>query len=337
MSFFDTPAEDHAEPTESWLGGRWERRLQARLHSPRWRRRAGALTGAAAVATGALIALLPSTTASADPSASTWAKLRSCESSNNYAINTGNGYYGAYQFDLATWKSVGGTGYPNQASKTEQDKRALILYRERGWQPWTCAYILGLKEDKDARSGRTSDINVPAAGTPAWPGTYYIQGMSDAKIQQWQKQMAKRGAPLHGTSYFGPSTQAVVDRVQALNGIPRSGRIGPETWQAAWSGKYTKPAAVKAAAKPAPKPAAKPAPKPKAPAWPGTYYVKGMSSYKIVAWQKQMAKRGAKFDGSGYFGTYTQAVVDRIQKLNGIPNSGRIGPETWAAAWTGKY
>ena len=57
---------------------------------------------------------------------------------------------GAYQFDLPTWRSVGGKGYPNLASRAEQDARALILYRTRGWQPWQCASILGLREDAAA-------------------------------------------------------------------------------------------------------------------------------------------------------------------------------------------
>lgn len=44
-------------------------------------------------------------------SLATWlASLRDCESSGNYAENTGNGYYGAYQFTVSTWNSLG-TGY----------------------------------------------------------------------------------------------------------------------------------------------------------------------------------------------------------------------------------
>ena len=68
------------------------------------------------------------------------ARVRSRESSNNYATNTGNGYYGAYQFDLGTWRSVGGTGLPSNASPAEQDMRAQMLYNQRGCSPWpnTC-------------------------------------------------------------------------------------------------------------------------------------------------------------------------------------------------------
>lgn len=76
-----------------------------------------------------------------------WYRLKMCESGNNYRINTGNGYYGAYQFDLQTWRGVGGTGLPSNASPHTQDLLARKLYRERGWAPWECARILGLKAD----------------------------------------------------------------------------------------------------------------------------------------------------------------------------------------------
>src|SRR6478735_235129 len=91
-----------------------------------------------------LVATVSSNVASADPSANDWLRLRQCESGNNYAINTGNGYYGAYQFDASTWRAVGGSGYPHQASPAVQDALALTLYRQRGWSPWACARILGL-------------------------------------------------------------------------------------------------------------------------------------------------------------------------------------------------
>jgi hypothetical protein len=53
-----------------------------------------------------------------------------------YASDTGNGFYGAYQFDLDTWGSVGGSGNPADASVAEQDMRAQMLYDSRGLAPW---------------------------------------------------------------------------------------------------------------------------------------------------------------------------------------------------------
>ena len=47
------------------------------------------------------------------PGASYLAGLRECESGGDYSTNTGNGFYGAYQFTLSTWASVGGSGSPS--------------------------------------------------------------------------------------------------------------------------------------------------------------------------------------------------------------------------------
>lgn len=69
------------------------------------------------------------------------ASIKGCESSGNYANNDtgGNGHFGAYQFSLSTWASVGGSGNPADASPAEQDMRALILYNQDGTGPWTAS------------------------------------------------------------------------------------------------------------------------------------------------------------------------------------------------------
>jgi hypothetical protein len=65
------------------------------------------------------------------------AKIRRCESRGNYSVVSPSGRYrGAYQFDIPTWRSVGGTGDPAAASPAEQDYRALLLLRARGTRPW---------------------------------------------------------------------------------------------------------------------------------------------------------------------------------------------------------
>ena len=76
---------------------------------------------------------------SSTPSGSVWDKLAQCESGGNWSINTGNGYYGGLQFSLATWRSVGGSGLPSDASREEQIKRAEILQARSGWGQWGCA------------------------------------------------------------------------------------------------------------------------------------------------------------------------------------------------------
>jgi hypothetical protein len=71
-----------------------------------------------------------------DPGEAAWEHLRFCESGGVYTVNTGNGFYGAYQFDLQTWASMGGHGQPSAAPYWEQDLRAKALFWARGAQPW---------------------------------------------------------------------------------------------------------------------------------------------------------------------------------------------------------
>lgn len=47
-----------------------------------------------------------------------------CESGGNPATNTGNGYYGKYQFDMQTWQRFGGKGLPSDAPEWVQDQVA---------------------------------------------------------------------------------------------------------------------------------------------------------------------------------------------------------------------
>jgi len=73
------------------------------------------------------------------------AELRGCESGGNYGINTGNGYFGAYQFNQGTWNSVGGRGRPDQNPPHVQYEMATRLYESRGWSPWpSCSRKHGL-------------------------------------------------------------------------------------------------------------------------------------------------------------------------------------------------
>jgi hypothetical protein len=73
-----------------------------------------------------------------------WACIRFHESGGNYATNTGNGYYGAYQFSESTWLGVGGTGYPNQAPPAVQDAMAQRLQQRSGWGQWSTYSMCGV-------------------------------------------------------------------------------------------------------------------------------------------------------------------------------------------------
>lgn len=74
------------------------------------------------------------------------AKLRriaQCESGGNpRAVSPDGRYRGKFQFDMATWRGLGGKGDPAQAPESTQDRLALKLYRQRGSAPWgACAGV----------------------------------------------------------------------------------------------------------------------------------------------------------------------------------------------------
>ncbi|WP_308195186.1 MULTISPECIES: transglycosylase family protein [Nocardioides] len=75
-----------------------------------------------------------------------WDALAQCESGGNWAINTGNGYYGGLQFNVGTWRAYGGTGLPSQASRETQIAIATKLRdASGGYGAWPgCAAKLGL-------------------------------------------------------------------------------------------------------------------------------------------------------------------------------------------------
>jgi len=87
----------------------------------------------------------PASSNTTSPAGGVWAQLRWCESRGDYAEDTGNGYFGAYQFSLSTWDELGLTGLPSQASQAVQDLAAQTLEARQGWRQWPgCSTALGL-------------------------------------------------------------------------------------------------------------------------------------------------------------------------------------------------
>lgn len=79
----------------------------------------------------------PEIDSSAEASSLNWSALAECESGGDpTAVNSAGGYYGLYQFSMATWQSAGGSGNPAEASASEQTMRAQKLYDMVGgnWQ-----------------------------------------------------------------------------------------------------------------------------------------------------------------------------------------------------------
>ncbi|WP_141316089.1 transglycosylase family protein [Streptomyces spinoverrucosus] len=121
-------------------------------------------TSLAVTAGGAGIALpFMGVSSASAASLDTWEKVAECESSGDWDINTGNGYYGGLQFSQSTWEAFGGTAYApraDQATQQEQIAVAEKVLEAQGPQAWpVCSARAGL-----AKGGPAPDL---AADRPA--------------------------------------------------------------------------------------------------------------------------------------------------------------------------
>ena len=201
-----------------------------------------------------LSALAAAPAAAASPT--DFARLRACESGGNYRINTGNGYYGAYQFDLATWRSVGFSGRPDLASRATQDEAARRLQAARGWSPWpACSRKLALGSSS-AAPARTSSVAVRTARTatsasrsstaaaPAFPAGKVIRaerGRYRPEVRAWQARMAQRGWRIAIDGYCGPQSSSVAASFAAEKGLrtARRGDLNRAVFTGAWTLRVT--------------------------------------------------------------------------------------------------
>ncbi|OFM00536.1 resuscitation-promoting factor Rpf1 domain-containing protein [Corynebacterium sp. HMSC071F07] len=119
---------------------------------------------ASTVAVGAAAAIM-APTASAAPD-SDWDRLAQCESGGNWAINTGNGYYGGLQFSGQTWSAFGGGQYAptaNQATREQQIAVAEKILASQGWGAWpACSASLGLNSAPTPRDAAPAPAPAPA-------------------------------------------------------------------------------------------------------------------------------------------------------------------------------
>ncbi|MFE1316015.1 transglycosylase family protein [Kitasatospora phosalacinea] len=119
----------------------------------------GAIVAGTAVAVLPVAGLVTATSASA-ADVSTWDKVAQCESTGDWSINTGNGFYGGLQFTSSTWAAYGGTAYApqaNQATKAQQIEIAEKVLADQGPGAWpVCSVQAGLTKGGAAAQVDTS-------------------------------------------------------------------------------------------------------------------------------------------------------------------------------------
>ncbi|MFI9359933.1 transglycosylase family protein [Kitasatospora sp. NPDC053057] len=134
------------------------------------------------------------TTGTADAATvATWDKVAQCESSGDWSINTGNGFYGGLQFTSSTWAAFGGTAYAPQANLATKDQQIAVAEKvlaSQGPGAWpVCSIQAGLTKGGAAAAVDTSTAAKPAvkpaqgqtpAAKPAAPAQAQAQASSDS-------------------------------------------------------------------------------------------------------------------------------------------------------------
>jgi peptidoglycan hydrolase-like protein with peptidoglycan-binding domain len=166
----------------------------------------------------------------ASASGTVWDRVAACESSGNWAINTGNGFYGGLQFTASTWAAYGGTRYAaraNLASKTAQIAIAQRVLGGQGPGAWpVCGRRAGLTRASGAVAGQVVTVSrsrarVPIVGHAQPTVTGRLTPSTIRAIQRWV------GVRQDGS--FGPLTTSALQRKV---GATPDGIIGPRTVRA---------------------------------------------------------------------------------------------------------
>ncbi len=208
-----------------------------------------ALVGAASVGAGLA-------TASSASAYSVWDGVAACESGGNWAINTGNGFYGGLQFSYSTWLGYGGGAYArtaNGASRAAQITVAQRVLASQGPGAWpVCSVRAGLTRANGGAASASAPATVSRSATRTylWRASSFrasadrlvVDGIrgpkTNAAIHRWIGRPGRSGFTVADTRAFEAKVRGSVNgsfgsddvrRLQAIVGADVDGIWGPQT------------------------------------------------------------------------------------------------------------
>jgi len=213
-------------------------------------KRAGAIALAVAAGSTGLIA------SAGAASATNWDAVAACESGGNWNTNTGNGFSGGLQFTPSTWAANGGTGSPQNASRSQQIAVAERVKATQGMGAWpVCgsrggsggtanvsnsgerasrsthrAPVAKSTSTHSSSKATTSTKSTVQRSTTVLTTALINQERGDVKLAQ--KRLNANGADLAVDGHFGPLTEAATKAFQAKKGLSADGQIGSKTQRA---------------------------------------------------------------------------------------------------------
>lgn len=190
------------------------------------RRAVGAVMASAASVGAGLVA---AGNAKAQSPYNVWDRVASCESTNNWHINSGNGFYGGLQFTQSTWRAFGGGKFAASAQYATRDQQIYVAQatlRAQGPGAWpVCSRHAGLTRANGLAvqvnpSPRQHPGPVSRSGYRPLVLDGIIGPLTTASTQHWL------GIRHDGANHLTPRT---VVALQARLGVHQDGIAGPNT------------------------------------------------------------------------------------------------------------
>lgn len=171
-------------------------------------------------------------TAGSAKASSVWDAVAACESSGNWAINTGNGFYGGLQFTPSTWSGFGGTAYAPRADLATRDQQIAVAQRvlaTQGPGAWpVCSVRAGLTR---ANGGATSSQITVSRSTTRAPLTTTKKVTTSTVKKSVSKKKTYAAAPVARNTAKG--AQITVHSGDTLGKLAQRYHVAGG-WQALW-------------------------------------------------------------------------------------------------------
>src|SRR5664279_1318200 len=230
-------------------------------------------------------------TAGTSNAASGWSRVAQCESGGNPSTDTGNGYYGLYQFDQQTWQSLGYSGTANQHSAAVQTQAAERLYAQRGHKPWP-------------RCGIHLSGSANTSGSSSASRSYTRPALTRSHVSQHAR--ISRTSGNHHTSGGVHSSRSYTRPALTRSHVSQHARISRTSGSESYLHHSYRNGVL------------------------GPWLIAERRS-DVRAIQRKLTDKGYRLAIDGQFGRETEGVVKHFQAKAGITADGLCGPHTKAA------
>ncbi|MBC2903286.1 transglycosylase family protein [Streptomyces cupreus] len=142
-----------------------------------------------------------------------WGCIAECESSGNWHINTGNGFYGGLQFWQPTWEEFGGLKYAPRADLATREQQIAVaqeVLAVQGWEAWpVCSKRYGLKgrmhtvKPGDTLSSIARKYRIPGGWQALYQANKQTVGHDPNRVQPGMLLVIPKGSARFA-ALFGP-------------------------------------------------------------------------------------------------------------------------------------